>query len=98
MNITEFTKKIQEHSLPLMVAVWAPWCIPCKLMQPHLLYIEKEYGGKIELLRINADESPALIQDLKVFSIPTILGYKDQQFIFRHSGAQSKKQLQQRIG
>jgi len=94
MNSTELNKKIQEQSLPLMVEIWAPWCMPCKLMQPQFHSIAKEYAGKIELLRINADENPDLIQDLKVFGVPTILGYKDQKLIFRRSGSQSKKQLQ----
>ncbi len=93
MDSTEFYKKINSQSLPLMVEIWAPWCMPCKLMKPHLHAIEKEYAGKLELLHINADENPTLIQDLKVFGVPTILGYKDQKLIFRRSGAHSKAQL-----
>jgi thioredoxin 1 len=50
---------------------WAPWCNPCKMMNPILDEIEKEY--KIEIERVNADESLEMVKDYKVTSIPTYI-------------------------
>jgi len=35
---------------------WAPWCGPCKIMNPIIDELEKELGDKLEVERINVDE------------------------------------------
>jgi thioredoxin 1 len=63
------------------------------MMQPALEKAKKEYSGKADLLRINADDHPQLIRALKVFGIPTIIGYSRGSVVIRKTGAQSPDQL-----
>jgi thioredoxin 1 len=83
-----FQKKIAAARLPLVVEFWAPWCGPCKMMNPVLKSAGEKYSGKVELLKINADEAPDLLRQLKVYSIPTVLVYQDGKQVYRRSGAQ----------
>jgi len=95
MDIDEFNQKLKQNPLPMLVDVWAPWCIPCRSMQPNLEKLQQDYQGKVDVLQINADENKELIQSLKIFGVPTILGYQNQQQIFRRTGSHSQKDLLQ---
>ena len=59
----------------LLLDFWAPWCSPCKLMNPILDEIEKEYDLKIQ--RINVDEDSAMVQQYNITSVPTYILLKD---------------------
>jgi thioredoxin 1 len=63
-------------------------------MAPILENVSKEYKGKVELVKINADESGDLLRKLKVFSIPTMLVYQNGQISGRFVGVVGAKQVQ----
>ena len=93
MNRNEFDNLIQNRQKPLVVEFWAPWCGPCKSMAASLEKVAKEYELNVDLIKINADDSRELLRDLKIFTIPAILGYWQGKLLFRISGAQSENSL-----
>lgn len=72
---------------------WAPWCGPCKMMNPIIDELEKEFEGKVEVVRINVDESPAEAQKHGVMSIPTYIVLKDDQEMNRKVGFTPKEEM-----
>ncbi len=72
---------------------WAPWCGPCRIMNPVLEEIEKELAGKIEVEKINVDEFPDLASKYGVMSIPTYVIEKDGKEVGRKIGVTSKADL-----
>ncbi|GAP09864.1 thioredoxin [Bellilinea caldifistulae] len=88
MTPEQFEQKVASARQPLVVEFWAPWCGPCKVMNPILKAASEKYRGQVELLKINADESPDLLRQLKVFSIPTLLVYREGKAVYRKVGAQ----------
>lgn len=93
MNRDKFNARLKDSSRPLIVDLWAPWCMPCRVMLPVLEQVSRKYQGKVTVMRINADESPDLVKSLHVFGIPTILGYYQGKEIVRRTGAQSAEAL-----
>jgi thioredoxin 1 len=59
----------------LLLDFWAPWCNPCKLMNPILDEIEKDY--KLKIQRINVDEDSAMVQQYNITSVPTYILLKE---------------------
>ncbi len=55
---------------------WAPWCGPCKIMNPIIEELEKELGSKITVEKINVDEDPETASKYGVMSIPTYVVLK----------------------
>jgi thiol-disulfide isomerase/thioredoxin len=49
--------------------------------------LEKEYEGKVEVWKVNADEQPEVLRRLKIYGIPTVIGFKDGQEVMRQTGA-----------
>lgn len=60
----------------VLVDVYADWCGPCRMMKPHVEKVEREMGDNLQVLRINADDNPELVQGLRIEALPTLLVYK----------------------
>ena len=77
-NLTTDSLKstVASSALPVLVDFWAPWCGPCKLVAPELEKLAAQYDGKVDIVKVNVDENPALQQAFNIMSIPTIAYFK----------------------
>ena len=62
-------------TLPILVLFSAPWCGPCRLTNPVVKEIMKQYQNKIEVIEISTDDLPEVASNAGVLSIPTIQLY-----------------------
>lgn len=76
-----------------LIDYWAPWCGPCKLMEPILAEIKKEFAGKVEVIEVNVDENMQEAQAKGIMSIPTYIVEKDGKEIARKVGFTPKEEL-----
>ena len=65
--------QLQQARRPVVVDIWGPWCAPCRLIEPALRELEQEYQGRVDLVRLNADEDPESARDRGVIGIPTLI-------------------------
>ncbi|GMW02712.1 MAG: thioredoxin [Candidatus Hydrogenedentota bacterium] len=76
-----------------LVDFWAEWCGPCKMMNPTLDQIAKDYAGKASVAKVNIDYEADLAMRYEVSSIPTLLVIKDGEVKKRFVGVTSKTDL-----
>jgi thioredoxin len=93
MQNSQFQQKLLENPKPIIVDLWAPWCAPCRAMEPAFKQIREKYDGEVDVLKINADESPEVLKALGVMGIPTVIGFANGKEILRRSGMQSSEVL-----
>ena len=76
---TKFAKDVIEASrtVPVIVDFWAPWCGPCKTLQPMIEKVVKEAKGAVKLVKIDIDKNQMLAQQLRIQSIPTVYAFFD---------------------
>ena len=58
---------------PVLVLFTAPWCGPCRLMDPVVREVAGRYRGKIDAVHLSTDDLPEVAADAGVQSVPTIL-------------------------
>lgn len=92
-----FKAEALDKTLPVLVDFWAPWCPPCKIIDPIMHDLAKEYEGKIVVGKMNADESPNVSGQFSVMSLPTILLFKNGQPVKTLIGAQGKQTYKKAI-
>ena len=71
----------------------AAWCGPCKMMAPVFHAVADEMGDKVDFYSVDVDENPGLAAANKVFSVPTLILYKDGVEASRSVGAISRSDL-----
>ncbi len=95
-TITDFEKLIGTET-PILIDYYAPWCGPCKKMEPILNTLSQEYSGKVQIVRINVDEAPNLIKQQKIENIPVVSTFKNGQEIKRVTGFQDETAMRAMI-
>ena len=62
-----------EGSVPCMIDFYADWCGPCKIVAPVLEELQKEYGDKIVIYKVNTEDEQQLAGMFGIQSIPSLL-------------------------
>ena len=77
----------------VFVDFWAPWCGPCRTMNPILSDLAKEYKDVVKIAKVNADQNQLLSKTMKINVIPLIIVYKDGEEMTRIRGVVEKEKL-----
>ena len=88
MDQKQFLEKAEASGKPTVVDFWAPWCAPCRMTKPMLEKLAKEYHDEVNFWPVNANEQQGLLQELRIYAIPTVLLVQDGKIAGRFTGAQ----------
>jgi thioredoxin 1 len=69
----DWDEVVVRSPLPVAVACWAEWCVPCAIMTPALEWASAHFRGRLKIGRLNVDENPAVSSRYKIVGLPTVL-------------------------
>jgi thioredoxin 1 len=73
---SNFNDTIKKNKV-VFIDFWASWCGPCRALAPTIEELAQDYNGKALVGKLDVDENPATAERFQVFSIPTMILFKD---------------------
>ena len=86
---TSFDQLLESHEKPILVDFWAEWCPPCKMLNPIITQIAKDWKERVTVIKINIDEKNEIASRYGISSIPTLILFKNGKEVKRSLGAMS---------
>jgi len=69
-NFLELVNRTDQKLV--LVDFWATWCGPCVRLAPSLEQIRKDWGDKLEVVKVDVDQVPQIAKHLGINSIPDV--------------------------
>ena len=92
-----FDAEVLKANTPVLIDMWAPWCGPCRMVEPVLKKLSDKYTGKVKFCRMNVDENQKTPSQYRVMSIPNMLFIKGGKVIETAVGAMPEAALQSKV-
>jgi thioredoxin 2 len=89
----DYEEVVTRSTLPVLLDLWAPWCGPCRIVEPGVQQISERLAGRLKAVKVNVDEAPRVADRLGVQGIPTVLLLRDGKEVARQVGAIPPPQL-----
>ena len=90
---SRFEEQVLASPLPVLLDVWAPWCVPCRGMEPVIEELAASLWGRVRVAKLNLDRSPQSFARLRIQGVPTLIVFKGGQEVTRMVGARGRSEL-----
>jgi len=90
---SRFDAQVLASPLPVLLDVWAPWCVPCRGLEPVIEELAASLSGRVRVAKLNVDRSPVSAARLRILGVPTVIVFKDGHEVTRMIGARGKAEL-----
>jgi thioredoxin 1 len=87
-----FDQTINSNKI-VLIDFWATWCGPCRALAPTIVELATEYSGKALIGKLDVDQNPETAEKFQVFSIPTMILFKDGKEVDRLVGLCPKSRI-----
>ncbi len=92
-NSSNFEKVISESKDLVLVYLWASFCGPCRSFSPVIEEISNLYKDKLDVIKVNIEESGSIANKYNVITIPTIVLLNKNTVVAKRTGSANKKTI-----
>ena len=92
LTTDNFEEEVLKSEVPVLVDFWATWCGPSQALSPIVEAVAGEVEG-VKVGKVDVDDQDKLARKYKIFSIPTLLVFKNGEVAQRSVGAVPKEKI-----
>ena len=92
-----FAQEVLASELPVLVDFTAPWCKPCRAIEPFLEELEHEHVGRLALVRVDIDVNLGVPSRYGVLSLPTVMVFVGGEPVETIHGAQPRRRYAEAV-
>ncbi len=97
LNESNFQDEVIHSSIPVLIDMWAPWCMPCRMVAPAVEKIAKDNADKLKVCKLNVDDNQNIAVNYNIQGIPALLIFKDGKEVDRIVGAVPPQAIQSKL-
>jgi thioredoxin 1 len=97
INESNFQEEVLDSSLPVLIDLWAPWCMPCRIVSPAVEKVANDNADKLKVCKLNVDNNQNIAARYNIRGIPTLLIFKDGKEVDRIVGAVPPQAIQSKL-
>jgi thioredoxin 1 len=92
-----FEDEVLRAGLPVLLEFTAPWCRPCRTIEPILEELAVEHEGRLRLVALDVDENLGVPSRYGVLTVPTVMLFVDGEPQVTLLGANPKRRYAEAI-
>jgi len=97
LTAESWDSEVLRSTVPVVVAFWAEWCVPCRIAAPALEDAARASQGRLRFAAVSYDENIALARRYDVRGLPTVLVMRDGEVCVRRVGLIGRKELRRML-
>lgn len=88
-----FVDEVVMADKPTVVDYWADWCAPCRQLSPIIDELAKEYGDKVNFVKMDTNTNTQVPMEQGIMALPTLQVFSGGRVVKQLQGARSKAAL-----
>jgi thioredoxin len=93
-----FDDQVLGSPLPVLLDVWAPWCAPCRDMEPIVRELAVSHSGRLRVAKLELDHNPAAAARLRIQGVPTLIVFRAGHETARMVGVRGRREVLGALG
>jgi thioredoxin 1 len=89
----DFEQKVIKSKQPVLIDMWRPGCVPCRIVDPIGDKLSTKFDGKCKFYRMNVTENPRTAAKYRIMSLPTLMFFKNGEAVNTVVGAVAERAL-----